>query len=232
MSVRSDASAPEPQRPGFTLGEQLADLWQQHSWLALGLLWALALYLAYVGFLRYAALTGQPYTSFDLIYLTIQLIGMNSGNVEPPVPWQLEVARFLLPLLTAWTAARALALIFHDRWQQFLMRTTWRNHVVICGLSQEGWLLAKGFASQGQRVVVITLDESSGLVGACRAFAVVLIGDAADPAQLPAQPDGQGARPRRARRRPLTRRVVSPPPSPATRVLHVAPAGPSVCRTA
>jgi hypothetical protein len=184
MTSKSGAPSPAQKLPEFTLAEQIADFWQRHSWLALGLLWALALYLAYVGFLRYAALTGQPYTPFDLVYLTIQLIGMNSGNVEPPVPWQLEVARFLLPLLTAWTAARALALIFHDRWQQFLMRTTWRNHVVICGLSQEGWLLAQGFAAEGRHVVVITLDESSGLVSACRAHGVVLIGDAADPEVL------------------------------------------------
>lgn len=184
MAAKSSAPAPEQQQPEPTLGEQIADLWQQHSWLTLGLLWAVALYLAYVGFLRYAALTGLPYTPFDLVYLTIQLIGMNSGNVEPPVPWQLEVARFLLPLLTAWTAARALAVIFHDRWQQFLMRTTWRNHVVICGLSQKGWLLAQGFAAQGQRVVVITLDETDNLVSACRGLGVVLIGDATDPEML------------------------------------------------
>jgi len=176
--------SPAQPQGGPSLNEIIADLWKQHAWLGIGVLWVVALYLAYVGFQRHAALTDQPLSPFDLVYLTVQLISMNSGNVEPPVPWQLEVARFLLPLLTAWTAARALAVIFHDRWQQFLMRTTWRNHVVICGLSQKGWLLAKGFAAEGRRVVVITLDESSNLVSACRAHGVVLIGDAADPEVL------------------------------------------------
>lgn len=184
MSPEIGSPSPGQKRPGPSLRETVADLWSQHSWLGIGLLWAFALYLAYMGFLRHAALTGQPHSPFDLVYLTIQLISMNSGNVEPPIPWQLEVARFLLPVLAAWTAARALALIFRDRWQQFLVRTTWRNHVVICGLSQKGWLLAQGFAAAGQQVVVIELDEFNSLVNACRPYCVVLIGDAADPEVL------------------------------------------------
>ncbi len=184
MAPSIDAPAPGQKPQGPSLSETVADLWRQHAWLAIGLLWAFALLLAYVGFQRYAALTNQPLSPFDLVYLTIQLISMNSGNVDPPVPWQLEVARFLLPILAAWTAARALAGIFRDRWRQFLMRTTWRNHVVICGLNQKGWLLAQGFAAQGQRVVVIELDEFNSLVNACRAQCVVLIGDATDPEVL------------------------------------------------
>jgi hypothetical protein len=184
MSTETGSPSPGQKRPGPSLGATIADLWSQHSWLGIGLLWAFALYLAYVGFLRHAALTGQPHSPFDLVYLTIQLISMNSGNVEPPIPWQLEVARFLLPILAAWTAARALALIFRDRWRQFLMRTTWRSHVVICGLSQKGWLLAQGFAAAGQQVVVVELDESNSLVNACRPHCVVLIGDATDPEVL------------------------------------------------
>lgn len=184
MPSEIDASSSKQKQPGPSLGETVADLWSQHSWLGIGLLWVLALSLAYVGFQRYAALTDQVYTPLDLTYLTIQLISMNSGNVEPPVPWQLEVARFLLPILAAWTAAKALASIFRDRWRLFLVRTTWRNHVVICGLSQKGWLLAQGFAAAGQRVVVIELDESNRLVNACRSHCVVLIGDATDPEVL------------------------------------------------
>lgn len=179
-----EPSSSEQRQPGPSLGETAADLWSQHSWLVIGLLWVFALFLAYVGFQRYAALTGQVYTPLDLTYLTIQLISMNSGNVEPPVPWQLEVARFLLPILAAWTAAKALASIFRDRWRLFLVRTTWRNHVVICGLSQKGWLLAQGFAAAGQRVVVIELDEFNSLINACRSHCVVLIGDATDPEVL------------------------------------------------
>jgi hypothetical protein len=59
MSSKTDSPSPSQQRPGPALGETIADLWSQHSWLGIGLLWALALWLAYVGFLRHAALTGH-----------------------------------------------------------------------------------------------------------------------------------------------------------------------------
>ena len=106
---------------------------------------------------------------------------MNSGAVAGPVSWELQVARFLIPLLAAWTVVRALFTVFHDRWQQFLLRT-WRDHIVICGLSRKGWLLARGFAAQGYRVVVIEADEEHDLIGPCRERGIaVLVGDATDP---------------------------------------------------
>ena len=84
-------------------------------------------------------------------------------------------------MLAALTALRALLSVFHDRWQQFLLRF-WRGHVIICGLSRKGWLLAQGFAARGNRVVVIEADEAHDLIGPCRERGiVVLVGDATDP---------------------------------------------------
>jgi len=40
-------------------------------------------------------------TLLDNAYLTLHLLPLTSGGVEPPVPWELEAARFGLPLLTA-----------------------------------------------------------------------------------------------------------------------------------
>ncbi len=166
------------QRPP-TLAPVPVPLWRRHGWLIIGLLWIVALILGYAGFAAHTSTAGQPAAPLDLVYLTLQLISMNSGAVEPPVPWPLQVGRFLIPLLAAWTVVRALATVFHDRWQQFLVRTTWRNHVVICGLSRKGWLLARSFADQGARVAVIESDEDNDLIGPCRERGVaVLLGDA------------------------------------------------------
>ena len=106
---------------------------------------------------------------------------MNSGAVAGPVSWELQAGRFLIPLLAALTALRALLSLFHDRWQALLLRF-WRGHVIICGLSRKGWLLAQGFAARGDRVVVIEADEAHDLIGPCRERGiVVLVGDATDP---------------------------------------------------
>jgi hypothetical protein len=86
----------------------IAHLWRRHGWLIIGLLWIVALALGYAGFSAYTSTAGQPAAPLDLAYLTLQLISMNSGAVEPPVPWPLQVSRFLIPLLAAWTVVRAL----------------------------------------------------------------------------------------------------------------------------
>ena len=90
---------------------------RRHGWLIIGLLWIGALILAFIGFGRNAAATGQSLTPFDRAYLSLQLIPMNSGAVAGPVGWELQAGRFLIPMLAALTALRALLSVFHDRWQ-------------------------------------------------------------------------------------------------------------------
>jgi hypothetical protein len=159
---------------------RLRHFWRRRSWLVIGLLWAVALILGCIGFALNASKAGRSARFFDAAYRTLQLIPMNSGDVDG-APWQLEMARFLIPLLAAWTAIRALLSLFHDRWQQFLLRF-WRRHVIICGLSRKGWLLAQGFAARGEPVVVIEADKEHDLIGPCRERGlVVLTGDATDP---------------------------------------------------
>jgi hypothetical protein len=158
----------------------LVRFWGRHSWLVIGLLWIAALILGYVGFALDASGAGRPIRFFDIAYRTLQLIPMNSGDVGG-ANWQLNAARFLIPFLAAWTAVRALLSLFRDRWQQVLVRF-WRDHVIICGLSRKGWLLAQGFVARGDRVVVIEADESHDLIGPCRERGiVVLVGSATEP---------------------------------------------------
>ena len=163
---------------------RLAGRWRDIAWPAIGILWSAALILGYIGFARNAAALGQPRSPLDLAYLTLQLIPMNSGAVEPPVPWELNVARLLVPALAAYTLWRAAAVLFREQLAA-LRLWRWRDHVVICGLSRKGWLLARGFLDRGERVVVIEEDEHNDLIEPCRERgAVVLLGDATDPALL------------------------------------------------
>jgi hypothetical protein len=159
----------------------LGRLWRRHGWLIVGVLWVVALALGCIGFAQNAPSAGKSGRFFDMAYRSLQLIPTHSGDVGGDVGWQLDAARFLIPFLAAWTAIRALLALFRDRWQQFLLRF-WRDHVIICGLSRKGWLLAQGFAERGDRVVVIEADEAHDLIGPCRERGiVVLVGDAADP---------------------------------------------------
>jgi voltage-gated potassium channel Kch len=150
------------------------------SWILIGALWVSALALGYIGLLRYSESVGNPRTVRDLFYLLLQLVTLESGAVVGVVPWELEIARFTLPALAAITVVQALAVLFHEQARLLSLRTI-RGHIMICGLSRKGLLLAKGFLESAQRVVIIELDEDNDLIEQCKARgAIVLTGDATD----------------------------------------------------
>ena len=141
---------------------------------------ALLFSLGVIGFARYAAWHHLPSTLLDCVYLTFQLISLNSGAVEPPVPLELELARFFIPLLAASAAVQAFIRIFRE--QVHSLKLPWlRGHIIICGLSRKGFLLAGQFRRQGREVVVIERDEDNDWIESCREQGIfVLLGDASD----------------------------------------------------
>jgi voltage-gated potassium channel Kch len=158
--------------------ETIAHGWQRYRWPIIGLVWAVALLLGYIGFIRTTAAMNESHSPLDILYLTLQLIPLNSGAVDSPVTWELDVARLLIPALAAYTVWQAAAALFREQFASARLRRM-RDHVVICGLSRKGWLLAKGFLEQGWRVVVIENDEDNDLIEACQSRgAEVVIGDA------------------------------------------------------
>jgi hypothetical protein len=138
------------------------------EWPIVWSLGGLALWAGYVGFARHFAAVGEPKGVLDLLHLTLQLFLLNSGDVSPPVPWQLQLARLL--------AQEQLQLI-----RIYLMR----DHVVICGLGRKGLHLARALRSDGKSVVVIEKDAHNDALEECRRLGVaILIGDATDPQLL------------------------------------------------
>jgi len=131
--------------------------WHNMKWPVLITLAAISLVLGYVGFANYAAAHGENPSPLDLIYQTLQLVSMNSGGVPGPISWQLQVARFLIPALTVFTAISALALIFSEQ-LQVLKLWRIRDHVIICGLGRKGALLVEQFRALDMDVVVLEQD--------------------------------------------------------------------------
>jgi hypothetical protein len=123
---------------------------------------------------------GEERSFSDALYLSLQLFTMKSGFIDPPVPWQLEVARLLAPASAAFAAIQALAVVFRDHFQLLRLRF-WKDHVVLCGLGEKGFALAKAFQECGDRVVIIERDALNTFVGRCRGpRTIVLEGDATD----------------------------------------------------
>ncbi len=164
--------------------KRLNPFWLSVRWPLIGGTWAFALILGYIGFYRYSLVTGQESTILDIFYRAMQLIVMQSGDVEGFVPWQLNMARYLLPILAAYAAIQALLAVFREQWQQLMIRFA-RNHAVICGLGERGMQIAKEFLDNGYRVVAIEgAEDNSNISQICDQGAVVLTGDATDASLL------------------------------------------------
>jgi hypothetical protein len=100
------------------------------------------------------------------------------------MPWQLNVARVVAPLVAGYTALQALGQLLAEEFQSFRLRFLYR-HVVICGLGRKGLILARAFLERGQAVVVIEQDAENDFVRQARDLgAAVLLGDAAEPSML------------------------------------------------
>lgn len=160
--------------------KRISPIWQDIEWPVVGSIWIFSLILGYIGFSRYYASTGEDGTGWDFFYRSIQLMVLESGNLEGQVPWQLEAARWLMPAVAAYAAIQALLAIFHKQWQLLEVRF-FRNHVVVCGLGERGLRLSREFLDHGYQVAVIEEDEENPLIDQCREQgAVVLTGDATD----------------------------------------------------
>jgi hypothetical protein len=154
--------------------------WEAVRWpVTLGAVFAVFV-LAYTGLAaRFPGLSAT-----DVAYRALRLFVFEGGDVDPPVPWPLDVARFAAPVVAGLTAAVALAAVFREQ-AQLLRARSMRGHVVVCGLGERGVLLAMRFKDAGRRVACIELDESDPHVSQCRARGIpVLAGDAADPGAL------------------------------------------------
>ena len=165
-------------------GKILRNLWADYSWFIILLLGSISLVLGYIGFWKNGLLNEAGRTSLDNLYLTLGLISLNSGAVPPPVGWELQIARFLVPAITAYTAFLAFTSLFIQQTERVRL---WfiQDHVIICGLGRKGYRLAIQFLQQGTPLVVIEANEGNDWIGNIRASGgIVILGDARDPELL------------------------------------------------
>jgi hypothetical protein len=175
-----EGSPQGPRRRRFaTARESLRRRWRALQWPLIGGLGLLALVLGFVGFEHYLDRLGRPNGFWDVLYLDLQLLVLQSGAVREgaPLPWELEVARLLAPAVAGYAVLGAFAVIFRDQLQALRLRFV-RDHVVLCGLGA-GSLLARVLRERGVRVVAIERDGSNERIEPCReAGAYVFVGDA------------------------------------------------------
>jgi voltage-gated potassium channel Kch len=160
-------------------------MWREWRWVIMGALAMAALVLGYVGFVKRFEARGETRAAWDALYLSLQLFALESGNVEPPVSWELSVARWLAPTVAAYAAISALMVLFAEEMRTLRVRFL-RDHVVICGLGEKGHRFAREFREDGYKVVVIEENENNARIEQCRQSGAVkvLFGGAGDESVL------------------------------------------------
>ena len=153
-------------------------------WLLMSLLTGVALVCGFLGFRDLAAARGEVRPHLTLLYLALQLFVLDSGAVTGPVPWYLDLARFVAPIVPAWALVQTLGVIFRDQLRSLRLSRS-RGHTVICGLGQRGMQLVRDFYGGGETVVVVEGDGANDEIRICEELgATVVVGSAEDPALL------------------------------------------------
>ena len=180
-SVGSQQQAVPPTTPPRVraFGQSFArSAWRRSRLFTIVVLFVVAATLGWIGWSESMTAAGQQPSVSDLLYRVVSLFRFGDVAVPPPVPWQLDVARWLAIAAILYAVFTAAAAFLREGWSAF--RATWfSGHVVVCGLGPVGMRLVEGLRASGHRVVAVERDRKNPRISACRALgAVVLIGDA------------------------------------------------------
>lgn len=164
---------------------QYRPAWREVRPIALGAALVGVLVLGTVGFQAYAHDHHIKGNLIDSAYRSITLFELDGYHVHPPLPWTLELARWLAPALIGYAIFRGVAAVFRGQLQLAGIRLLARDHVVVAGLGDAGFRLALAFRKEGFRVVVVEADEGNRSIAGCRDRGIaVLVGDATDARML------------------------------------------------
>jgi voltage-gated potassium channel Kch len=117
----------------------------------------------------------------NALYQAFQLFALHTPHFDRPVPWTLDVGRWLG---AASTVLAVMEFAGHAlREELTLLRLSrLQGHVIVCGLGRKGLATVRCLVNAGKRVVVIEKASTPDMVEACRALgAHVLTGDATNP---------------------------------------------------
>jgi len=159
---------------------RVAGLVAAYRWYVLAAGAVIAYALGLIGWSKFlpVAYPGRSVHFSDVAYWSFKDFLLNSPQ-QPGLPWQLDVARFLAPLVAGWAGLSALGVLFRDRMQQMRIPLM-RGHVVVCGVgSFAGSVFVRKLYEQRVRVVVVDMDADTTNIEMCRNLGVpVIVGDA------------------------------------------------------
>lgn len=133
-----------------------------------------------LGVWGYLEAPGKEYSVGDAAYRTLALFAVGAGADGPDT--QVDVARWIAPLVVGWTAIVVLFALFQQQSQLLRVRFGARRHVIVAGLGRRGLLLVERLHAARVSVVVVERDDRHpGLPSLRQRGVPVVQGDARDP---------------------------------------------------
>jgi len=123
-------------------------------WWTLAVLWLVILVIGITGFVKQGSAEGIDRTFLDNLYLTLQLATLDYSGSSGPMNWQLQLARFVVPILAASTVLQSATLVFRRELDRMRSARS-SGHTIVCGLGETGSRVARAYLDAGERVVAI-----------------------------------------------------------------------------
>lgn len=102
-----------------------------------------------------------PANVWDGIYTGLTFFRFNIGDLDPTeLPWQLEIARFLAPVVTGFVAVEAFRVFAGENFHQWRVRRK-RGHYLVTGRDELCASVALNCAARGHSVAVVNPNGSS-----------------------------------------------------------------------
>jgi len=111
------------------------------------------------------------------IYQAAQLFTISSGAIQGPMPWTLELARWLAPFATLGAILISAQTLF-DVIRCRITSCLYHKHTIVCGAGDRGLAIAKRLRQRGQKVIVIDSNHTNPNLAALRSLGIpVFVGN-------------------------------------------------------
>ena len=159
-----------------TITRKLSQHWDTYKWVYIICAWLGTLILGLIGYVKYYKILNQSIEPTRVAYEVLRLFVVE-GDVPGHIPIELDIARFLAPVLIALAGLQALTILFAEQIAFVRLKFT-KNHIVICGLGENGLELVDEFYTRGKTVVAIESNPHHPALDSLKVR--VIIGDATE----------------------------------------------------
>jgi hypothetical protein len=125
------------------------------EWWIIGILGLTSFLLAIIGFNILFTTAGIERNFIDLAFQSVKIFGMEFvDDFQSPLPWQLELARWLAPGVVLYTAGKAIYYFIRREFKSVLIKYK-RDHIIITTLNPKSRYLISDLLAQKEKVIVV-----------------------------------------------------------------------------